>query len=215
MNVYYFYVILLLLVFVLLYYGISYSLKFAPLKIKILSLSALSLISLRYVALIILLFSANIKNLYLLKPLTFFNLLAVPVLALTAIYILFRNDKINFNYCLILSAVLVPLYILLILNISINIEIFKNLGYIIQFNNKNIQYGIYLIINTIYLFTAVIFIDNKNANKLGVKLIMLSSLAVIVETILNTSGIALFPYLIFGDILWIITIDYALSKLRK
>ncbi|ERI92614.1 hypothetical protein HMPREF1982_02223 [Clostridiales bacterium oral taxon 876 str. F0540] len=166
-------------------------------------------------ALIILLFSANIKNLYLLKPLTFFNLLAVPVLALTAIYILFRNDKINFNYCLILSAVLVPLYILLILNISINIEIFKNLGYIIQFNNKNIQYGIYLIINTIYLFTAVIFIDNKNANKLGVKLIMLSSLAVIVETILNTSGIALFPYLIFGDILWIITIDYALSKLRK
>jgi hypothetical protein len=215
MNVYYFYVTLLLLVFILLYYGISYSLKFAPLKIKILSLSALSLICLRYAALIILLFSPNIKNLYLLKPFTFLNLLTIPVLASAAIYILFRNDKIKFNYCLILAGVLFSCYIFLISKFSVNIEIFRNLGYIMYFNNKNIQYGIYLILNTLFLFTAIIFIENKNINKLGVRMIIASSAAVIIETLLEASGITLFPTVLFGDILWIITIDYALSKLRK
>jgi hypothetical protein len=215
MNVYYFYVTLLLLVFILLYYGISYSLKFAPLKIKILSLSALSLVSLRYAALIILLFSANIKNLYLLKPFTFLNLLTIPVLASAAIYVLFRNDKIKFNYCLILSGVLFSCYIFLISKFSVNIEIFRNLGYIMYFNNKNIQYGIYLIINTLFLFAAIIFMENKNTNKLGVRMIIASSAAVIIETLLEASGITLFPTVLFGDILWVITIDYALSKLRK
>lgn len=83
------------------------------------------------------------------------------------------------------------------------------------FNNKNIQYGIYLILNTLFLFTAIIFMENKNINKLGVRMIIASSAAVIIETLLEASGITLFPTVLFGDILWIITIDYALSKLRK
>jgi hypothetical protein len=215
MNTYFFYLALLLLMFLLIYCGVSSSVRFAPLKIKIISLAALIALSARYIALLIFLVTGNIKNLYLLKPLMFLNLLCLPVLAIISIYIYARNDKIKFNYCMISASLLLVTYLAAIIKLPISIEIYGSLGYIMSFNNEILVYGIYLIFNTIFFFSAVVFLGNKTSNKLGMWLILSSALAVIIEVIFKTCGVGILPSILLGDVIWIATVDYALYKLKK
>ena len=215
MNTYFFYLALLFIMFLFIYYGVSCSVRFAPLKIRIISLAALVALSARYIALLIFLVTGNIKNLYLLKPLMFLNLLCLPVLAIISIYIYARNDKIKFNYCIISASLLLVIYIAAIIKLPVSIEIYGNLGYIMRFYNELLVYGIYLIFNTIFFFKAVVFLGNKTSNKLGMWLILASSLIVIIEVIVKTSGVSILPSILFGDVIWIATADYALHKLKK
>jgi hypothetical protein len=215
MNTYFFYLALLLLMFLLIYCGVSSSVRFAPLKIKIISLAALIALSARYIALLIFLVTGNIKNLYLLKPLMFLNLLCLPVLAIISIYIYARNDKIKFNYCIISASLLLVTYFAAIIKLPISIEIYGSLGYIMSFNNEILVYGIYLIFNTIFFFSAVVFLGNKTSNKLGMRLVLSSALVVIIEVIVKTSGVSILPSILLGDVIWIATVDYALYKLKK
>jgi hypothetical protein len=201
--------------FLLLYYGLSSSVRFAPLKIRIISLAALAALGTRYIALIIFLISGNIKNLYLLKPLMFLNLLCLPVLAIISIYIYARNDKIKFNYYIISASLLLFIYIAAIIKLPVSIEIYGNLGYVMRFYNELLVYGIYLIFNTIFFFIAVVFLGNKTSNKLGMWLIFVASLIVIIEIIVKSIGVSMLPSILFGDIIWILAADYALYKLRK
>jgi hypothetical protein len=201
--------------FLLIYYGVSSSVRFAPLKIRVISLAALITLSARYIALLIFLVTGNIKNLYVLKPLMFLNLLCLPVLAIISIYIYARNDKIKFNYCMILASLLLGTYLAAIIKLPISIEIYGSLGYIMSFHNEILVYGIYLIFNTIFFFSAVVFLGNKTSNKLGMWLILSSALVVIIEVIVKTSGVSILPSILLGDVIWIATADYALYKLKK
>lgn len=215
MNIFYFYLILLLLIFVLLYKGISFSMKFAPAKIKLLSIFAFILLTLRYIALLIFLASQTIKYLYLFKPIIFLNLLCIPILALISIYILARKDKLKLSYFIIVSTIILLLYILTVTKLQVNIEIYRNLGYKMYFSNYKLIEGIYLIINTIFFFSAILLLSNSITNRFGMWLALISALIAMLEIIVKTLGISLFPMLILGDIFWIITVVYALFKLKK
>lgn len=215
MNTYFLYLTLLLLMFILIYYGVSFSFSFAPLKIRIVSLAAFIIISFRYIALLILLITGNIKNLYLLKPCIFLNLLCIPILGATAMYIFARNDKLKFNLCIIIACVLMVTYVAGIIILPTNIEIYPNLGYVMTFTNELLIYGIYLIINTTFFFNAVIFLGNKTSNKFGMRLIIASAFIACAELIAKACGLTMLPAVLFGDIIWIITADYALYKLKK
>lgn len=215
MNIFYFYLILLLLIFVLLYKGISYTIKFAPAKIKLLSIFAFILLIFRYIVMLIYFVSPTIKYLYLFKSIIFLNLLCIPILALISIYILARKDRLKLSYFIIISIIIFILYILAAIKLQVNIEIYKNLGYRMYFLNYNLVDGIYLIINTIFFFSAIIFLSNNITNRFGMWLTFFSALIAMLEIILKSLGISLFPMLILGDIFWIITAVYALYKLKK
>lgn len=215
MNIFNFYLILLLLIFVLLYKGISFSMLFAPAKIKLLSVFSLILLALRYIAVFIFLTSQTIKYLYLFKPIIFLNLLCIPILALISIYILARKDKLKLSSFIIVSTIILLLYIFAITKLQVNIEIYKNLGYRMYFSNYNLVEGVYLIINTIFFFSAILLLINNITNRFGMWLTLVSGLVVMLEIILKTLGINIFPMLIFGDIFWIITAVYSLYKFKK
>jgi hypothetical protein len=201
--------------FLFVYFGISFSVKFAPAKIKILSLAVLIILSFRYIALLIFLITENIKSLYLLKPFIFLNLLCIPIFAVITIYIFARNDKIKFNFSIIAAIVLLLIYVAAIIKLSANIEVYENLGYIMSFKNYILVDGIYLFLNTMIFFMAIVLLGDKNANKLGMWLIIASTFVVIFELITRFCGITILPAILFGDMMWIISVDYALYKLKK
>lgn len=215
MNTYYIYLSLLLLIFMLIFTGINYTLKHAPIKIRVLFLSIFALLSLRYAALIIFLTSKNIKYLYLFKPLIFLNLMCMPILAVISIYILARSDKFKFNYCLGICGFLIVLYIFAIIKFPVNIITLGNLGYSMCFINKDIVLGYYLIINTVFLFEVIVLLGYKNTNKLGMWMVLAASLTAIAETLARYMNIDLIPACVFGDILWIGASIYALNKLKR
>jgi hypothetical protein len=201
--------------FLLIFYALDCSLKFAPSKIRIVSSAALTIVSFRYIALLIFLITKNIRNLYLLKPLLYLNLLCIPVLALVSIYILARNDKIKFDYCMVIAAILMIIYTIAMVKLPVHIEVYKNYGYIMSMHNNKLAYGTYLIINTIFFFGSLSFIGNKNSNKPGMWLVLSSAFITSAELIIAVLGLHIIPAVLFGDILWIITVAFALNKLRK
>lgn len=215
MNIYYIYLLLLLLMFILIYSIISENLKHSPVKVRVLSLTALMIVSFRYIALLIFLIIKNIKYIYLLKPLIFLNLLCLPIVAIVSIYIFVRNDRIKFNYCLVVSGLLLLLYVIAMAKLPTSIISIGSLGYLMAFLNKNLVYGIYVVLNTIFLFISIIFLGFKNSNKFGIWMVLFSSLTQISEIILRASGFIILPVCIFGDIFWILTVSYALHKLNK
>ncbi|MFL0246529.1 hypothetical protein [Candidatus Clostridium stratigraminis] len=96
-----------------------------------------------------------------------------------------------------------------------NIEIYKNLGYRMYFQSNDILDAIYLILNTVFFFTSIILLSSSVINKLGMRLALASSLILMLEVIVKSAGFSIFPFILIGDIIWLITVNFSLNRLRK
>lgn len=210
----YIYLILLLFMLLLIYKGIRININYAPKKIKFICIGALIAMALRYVALIIFVIVRNIRYLYLLKHLYFLNLLCIPIGAFIIIYILLRNDRIKFLYMFPVSIILAVIYGFLIYRCPVRLEIDMLYGYYMEFIKNPYIYIGYMLINVLFI-VLIINIYKSNMDKIGIVLVIISSTIVILETILYLIGGEIFVNLILGDILWMVTLDYAISKLKR
>lgn len=214
MLVFYVYFVLLISMVVILFAGLKLSLEYAPKKIKILCIFIFGGLYIRYVALFILFFSKDIKYLFLLKPFFFLNLIFIPVAACTAFYIFNRNNRVKVDYIFGIMIVLMFIYIAIIGGHNSRINIVKDYGYSIIFNEEYIYEG-YLLINTFFLMLSVIFLERKNINIFGMKMIAVSSMLTILGIILAYREINPFPESVIGDISWSIVLQYGLYKFKK
>lgn len=210
------YIFLLLLMIIMIINGIMFCLKYAPLKIKNLTLFVLALITLRYITLIIFYTQKSINYLYSLRFFYFTNILCIPIIAIIVIYILFRSDKIKFKLILIISMILLVLFSTFIIAWgTINLTILNNSLYTISIDSENIINIFYVIINVLFIVASMYVLNKPNINKIGVRLIILSSIVVIFEIVLSFFGICVLPEKIVGDILWVLTLNYALYEFKK
>lgn len=215
MQLFFIYLVLLLIIIFILYNGIELCFKYAPLKIKYLSIGILSAMILRYITLLIMLVVKNIKYLYIFKPIYFINLISVPVAALIMMYILARNDKIKINFILILLPLFLAAYIIMLYKLPCYTALNTNFGYNMYLDKPIIVYGIFIIINTFILFGTILLLDNKLSNKPGITLVLISALITIVEVLLMLNGVKILPSPIIGDLAWMLALNYALSRLKK
>lgn len=189
--------------------------RWSPLKIKIITIFIAAAMMLRYISLLILSLSYNIKYLYLLKPAFFLNLIVVPILALTVLYIFIRIDNVNFSYIFILTAALIFLYSMVIYKCPSIVELTGENGYTLLFAESAYVYWTYIGLNTIVLFVAIALIIKKAISKIGTAFIIMSSFGTILEVILWFIGIKILQESIIGDMLWIVTLVYVLNKVSK
>ncbi|MBU3090798.1 hypothetical protein KPL35_01660 [Clostridium sp. CF011] len=208
------YFLLLLIVFFLLYEGIISSLIYAPKKIKIISLIALILMTFRYIALIILSVIKNQNYLYLLKPLVFTNLLSIPICGVISVFIFARNNKIKLKKILFICLMLSVVYCIMIYKSASDINVSILCGYIIELQLEGYCYIGLLIINSVFIIKGIELFNKTYSNKLGSAIIIISSIVTIISVILTSINGNL-PWLLLGDISWIITIDYGLIKFKK
>lgn len=208
------YFLLLLIVSFLLYEGIISSLLYAPKKIKIISIIALILMTFRYIALIILYVIKNQNYLYLLKPLVFTNLLSIPICGVISVFIFARNNKIKLKKILFICLSLSVVYFIMIYKSASDINVSTLCGYIIELQLEDYCYIALLIINSVFIIKGIELFNKTYSNKLGAALIIISSIVTIISVILTSINGNL-PWLLLGDIFWIITIDYGLIKFKK
>lgn len=198
----------------IIYESFSKNLKTAPSKIKIMCMFVFTGLTLRYLTLIIFFSVKNIIHLYFLKPLYFLNLLCVPIGAIITIYILMRNNKVKFSYTFPISGVLILIYSFIIYNCPIEIKLDNLFGYYIKFVKAPYIYIGYMILNVIFM-VIVINIYRKTIDKKGICFAIISAIVLILETMFYLIESRIFVALILGDILWILTLDYGLAKLKK
>lgn len=210
----YIYLILILFMLLIIYEGFRNNLKYAPSKIKMICIGIFTAMALRYTALLIFFIVRNIRYLYLVKPLYFLNFLCIPIGALITIYVLMRNDRIKFSYMFPLSAVLILFYGYLIYKCPVRLNTDIVYGYYMEFINSPYIYIGYMLINMFFIIFSV-NIYNANIDKKGIMLVIISSILLIVEVIMYLIGKGIFTHLIIGDMLWMITLNYAILKLNR
>jgi hypothetical protein len=211
---FYTYIILITIIFILIIAGLYLS-KVSPKKIKTITIIIILFMLFKYIALSTLTLTSNIKYLYLLKPFFFLNLISVPLLALTVLYIFIRKDNIKFSHIFIIAAVLIGLYSIIIYKCPSSIENSRINGYTMLFFRDVYIYWIYVVLNTLILFFAIGLVSKKNINKAGMYLVIFSSLVTVLETIFWIIGIITVGENIIGYMLWLITLVYGLNKVKK
>jgi len=205
----------MMLLLLLLIKGLYQTLAFSPLKIKLLATVAYIGFLLRYVILLIFFMAKSSLYLYLLKPIYFLNLAFIPIIGFITYYIFSRRDKFSFNIFFPISIVLLILYGISMWIIPSRMLISNLYTYVILFENPFIVYIIYMMINLFYLIISVKLLSHENSNKLGAYMMILASVVTILEVILYLARINILPENIASDVFWIISLNYAISRVKK
>lgn len=211
---FYVYSFLLMLIFFILYKSIYFCKMAVPSKIKLLSLCALGALAIRYIAVLVLFLINNIKYLYLLKSIYLLNYICIPVIALTAMYILGRSDKIKFNVVYTIAGSIVILYVVSMI-FSISSVRLTEFGYTIRIAEpRYFIYG-YILLNVLLVVIAAMLLKKKHINKFGIYLAFITAVAATVELILMAIGVNIFPQNVIGDTMWLVVYAYAIGQFEK
>lgn len=213
----YIYLILLLLVLLSVLSGINLCLR-GPKKIRILSFIILILLLLRYISLFVMYINNNIGYMYIMKSIYFVYVICIPISGIITLYILSRKDNINFLHITLGSLAFLVIYFLLFLKVTVYIGIAKDaaLGYSMNLQNNFLYIGIvYFAVNIGLLMSYINIINNPNINRIGVILAICSSLSTIIAVILPYIGIDIMPQYLWGEFMWIATLNYCLNKVKK
>lgn len=211
MNQFYIYFPMLIFIFILWFRDLSLSFA-APVKIKILSIITLSILITRYIVLLILCLAENIRLLYFLKPFYFANFIAVPVLILCTIYIIFKNNRINFLYVFLLEFIVLIAYIITLYYFNIVIKVDSSIGFIMLFNNESAYYLYVIEISIILLL--ILYLGRKgNLNK--AVWTAAAVIVLIIEVLLIIMKIRILPEYLAGELVTLIVFEKALSMVKK
>ncbi|KEI05389.1 membrane protein [Clostridium botulinum] len=210
----YIYLILLIFMLFIIYKGFKDNIKKSPHKIKIISSFVFIIMGIRYLTLIIFFFMGNIRYLYLLKGSYFLNFISIPLIGLITIYIVMRDYKVKFSYIFPLTIVLSIIYGFIIYKYPAIIKADILYGYYMHFEKIPYLYIIYMVINVLFIVITM-NIYKSNLDKKNIIFIISSSVISILEAMMFLIGYGIFIELVIGDIVWILTLDYGISKLRR
>ncbi|KGN03257.1 membrane protein [Clostridium novyi A str. 4570] len=210
----YIYLILLTIMLFIIYKGFKDNLKKSPHKIKVICIFAFLIMFIRYLTLFGFFFVQNIRYLYLFKYGYFLNLLAIPLTGLVVIYIFMRDYKIKFSLIFPITIALSILYGFIVNTYNLIVKVDIMYGYYMRLENSVYIYIGYMLINIILIVLAI-NIYKPNLDKKGIVFVIVSSMITVLETLFFVIGKGVFIELVIGDILWMLTLNYGISKLKK
>lgn len=187
---------------------------YCPKKIRTMSIIIIIIMFLRYISMSIMFFSSKIQYLYLLKYTFFIDFIAIPIIAITVLYIFSRKDSVNFSYYFIVTIALAIVYGLIMYKCTCYVTSLDYCGYTITFTDDLI-YWIYILINTFIMFLAICLLNRSSIDKVGIYIVIFSSLLSVIEMLTYVIGFSFMPDNIVGDSMWIICLMYGLKKISK
>lgn len=209
------YIIILILIFALLVTGIKLATQ-SPKKIKFMCLFIILVYTLRYITLIIFTMVNSSIYLYLLKPFYYLYLIGIPLIGITVLYIFIRTIKINFYYIFISIPILVFMYSIMQINTTAVLGISNMENHFYTFTLQNGQYvlWLYVIVNLLFALASFIYIRNRIVIKKGICITLIASMIAVIEVVMASFGIKLFPENVLGDLAWLIVLIYSLNKVK-
>jgi len=208
----YIYPIAILLMFMLIYEGVTTAFKYAPKKIKAITICSMLLILLRFLSLFLLLIYEKMQYVYLLKPFVFLELIYMPIVIFICTYMFSRNEKIKLNFFYGLCIVFLIIYFALILRAPLYANLSHIYGYSITLKNSIYSYLVLLSINSFVFILGFKVYGFKYADKVGAILLILSSLIAIVSIAVSVIHPNFVGIILLGELFWVVTLDYGLRK---
>ena len=202
------YLCILLFIIIFIFYLMYLNNKKSPKKIKLVYSIALLTLLLRYISLVVLWIVEKQSIIYSMKSLTQTNYIAIPLLALIALYIFLRMEDKCFDYNYVFT-------IILIISIyKLDIKIDSVFGFIVRFKEILVPSLIYLIILASIMIITLLLGDKPYSNKKGMRLLMISLIVLIGEFIMFVSNMMIFPYNIVGEVFMLICSYNAINTFK-
>lgn len=213
MNIY-IYLFLILAIMFLVYETITSSIKYCPVKIKeVLAISFILLIF-RIISLLALLLGDNMKIIFLMRSFVFLNVIYIPIIIYTCLYIFYRNTRLNIKWFYGIFIICIAVYLVCIFKIPMEYYISLSYGYNIILNNL-IPYKILLCVNGLSFFMGIKSFRYKHSVKWGTVLIGMASLVFIGTTAMALQCSENIGYLLIGDLAWIIVLYGSIRTFKQ
>jgi hypothetical protein len=210
----YIYLFLILAIMFLVYEAITSSIKYCPVKIKeVLTISFILLIF-RIISLLALLLGDNMKIIFLVKSLVFLNVIYIPIIIYTCLYIFYRNTRLNIKWFYGIFIICIVVYLACIFKIPMEYYISLSYGYNIILNNL-IPYKILLCVNGLSFFMGIKSFRYKHSVKWGTVLIGMASLVFIGTTAIALQCSENVGYLLIGDLAWMIVLYGSIRTFKQ
>jgi hypothetical protein len=208
-----YYLFLLLIIFLSLSI-MKKNLEVSPKKIKIYLTLVITLFLLRHVALFLLCILKNSTIIYYLKPIIFLNHLSIPLIVLAITYVYLRSEKLNFSGSYIIAAIVIAIYMEIIHNSKVIVEVSYLYGFILKIDKETILFLFSLILLGVLLVLNIILLDKPFVNKIGICFIIMAISIVMIEDIIILGGIKIFPYSVIGDMIFLIIMNLVLKGFK-
>ncbi|WP_343009384.1 hypothetical protein [Clostridium celatum] len=208
------YLCILLFIIIFIFYLMYLNNKKSPKKIKLVYSIALLTLLLRYISLVVLWIVEKQSIIYSMKSLTQTNYIAIPLLALIALYIFLRMEDKSFDYNYVFTIILIISYVIIIKIYKLDIKIDSVFGFIVRFKEILVPSLIYLIILASIMIITLLLGDKPYSNKKGMRLLMISLIVLIGEFIMFVSNMMIFPYNIVGEVFMLICSYNAINTFK-
>ena len=205
MNIY-IYLFLILSIIFLIYEAVTSSIKYCPVKIKEVLIISFILLVFRIASLLVLLLADNMKSVYLMKNLVFLNIIYIPIIIYTCLYIFYRNTKMDIKWFYGIFIVDIIFYFACIFKIPMEYYISLSYGYNIILNSS-LPYKVLLCVNGLSFFMAIKSLRYKHSVKWGIALIGIASLVFVGATSMALKSSENIGYLLIGDLAWVIVLS--------
>ncbi|MEG1254199.1 hypothetical protein [Clostridium sp.] len=213
MNIYIYLFLILAMIF-LSYESITLSIKYCPIKIKEILTISFILVVFRIVALLILLLLDDMKYVYLMKNLIFLNIIYIPIIIFTCLYIFYRNTDLDIKWFYGIFIVDIVIYLICIFKIPMEYYISLSYGYNVVLKNT-IPYKILLCTNGLGFFMGIKSFRYKHSIKWGTLLVVIASLVFIGTTAMGLRSTENIGYLLLGDLGWMVALYGAIVSFKK
>lgn len=214
MNLYlYFAEVLLIILLSLL--ALNQNIKYSSLKIKMWYSISLIFIVISFFMRLYMFLSPSLVNLYLFKHIYYLNYLGIIMGSFIAIFIFLRSNKLKFDYIKFMFFCTFIVYAILVYSNAIQVKLMGGYGYFMSFSTSYYQQIFKFLFTIILIILGIYIIRNKFKDRIGGSLILLCGvLGFILYALIDN-----YEYIITGEallqLIFIITINYSIIKLKK
>lgn len=189
--------------------------KYSPKKIKDIISIVFLLQIIRIISLIVLALVSNQRYISLFKYVGFLDIIYIPLLALVAFYILFRSDRIKFEFFKFAPILLTGFYIVVIAIFKPFFRMSWEYGYIVTIERNTLLKSIYIILLVTILSCLILFKKEKHSNKKGILFLGVTLAFIIVENSLELLGIKFLNGDIISELILCILGFYIVLTFKK
>lgn len=213
MNIYIYLFLILAMIF-LSYESITSSIRYCPVKIKEVLTISFILIILRIVSLLVLLLADNMKSVYLMKNLVFLNIIYIPIIIYTCLYVFYRNTRMDIKWFYGIFIIGIVIYLICMFKVPMEYYISLSYGYNVILSNL-LPYKILLCINGLSFFMGIKSFRYKHSVKWGAALIGIASLVFVGTTAVTLQSSENIGYLLLGDLSWMIVLYGSIRTFKQ
>ncbi|WP_142414265.1 hypothetical protein [Hathewaya massiliensis] len=211
----YLYFIQLLLVILGAFFALNNNKKYSSARIKLWYGISFSFVITSFLMKLYMLIFSNLNNLYLFKHIYYLNYLGIVMGTLISIFIFLRSNRLKFDYIKFVFFCMFIVYMMFMYGNPIEVKLRGQYGYFMTLATPYYEELFRIIFNGLVILASIYILKTEFKDKLGGVYILTCGVIGMITSILIKNYEVAIILRTFVQLLWILTMNYSIYKLKK